>query len=62
MPAYLVMGNIPGYGKTFRSETEIYSARGHGGPQKLLNSVLIIQSYKTAFSVKISTLKVENFL
>ena len=30
------MGNIPGYGKTFRWETEIASARGLSGPYKLL--------------------------
>ena len=29
--AYLLMRNISGYGKAFRSETEISSARGLGG-------------------------------
>ena len=52
MSTYLDMGNIPSYGKAFRSETEISSARGLDGLSKLLNSVLISQSYKTATSAK----------
>ena len=59
--AYLVMGNIPGYGKTFRSETEISSARALGGTYKLLNIVFISKSYTNAISVQNPMLKVEYF-
>ena len=53
------MGNIPSYGKSFRSETEISSARGLDGLSKLLNSVLISQSYKLLPQLKNFMLKVK---
>ena len=51
MSAYLVLGNISHYGKAFRSETEISSARGSVDRKKLLNCVFICQSYNTAILV-----------
>ena len=52
MSADLVMGNVPDYGKTFRSKAEMSSARGLGGHLKLLNSVFISQDYETAISIQ----------
>ena len=57
MSAYLAMGNIPGHERTFRSETEIFSARGFGGPPEPMNGVFIRQNYQTAISVQNPTLR-----